>query len=77
MHLLYTGELDNIQIDARDFDAGSSNMLVISFTANGLTAEQSITFTGEYAPSWDSNVLKTTNIFDELNAYELSMHHLN
>ena len=50
MHLLYTGELDNIQIDARDFDAGSSNVLVISFTANGLTAERSVTFTGEYAP---------------------------
>ena len=46
----YTGELNNIQIDARDFDAGSSNVLVISFTVNGLTAERSVTFTGEYAP---------------------------
>ena len=45
--MLYVGELDSIQIDAKDFHAGSSNILVISFTANGLTAEQSIAFKGE------------------------------
>ena len=47
---MHAGELGNIQIDARDFEAGSSNVLVVSFTANGLTAERSITFSGERAP---------------------------
>ena len=43
----YAGELDKIEVNVRDFDAGSSNVLVISFTKNGLTAQSSITFTGE------------------------------
>ena len=47
---MHAGELDNIQIDARDFEAGSSNVLVVSFTVNGMTAQRSITFTGECAP---------------------------
>ena len=50
MHVqLYTGELDNIEIDARDFEADFSNILTVSFTKNGLTAQQVITFTGKYS----------------------------
>ena len=46
---IYAGELDKIEIDARDFDAGSINVLVISITVNGQTAQRSVNFTGEFA----------------------------
>ena len=46
---VYAGELDKIEIDARDFDAESINVLVISITVNGQTAQRSVNFTGECA----------------------------
>ena len=46
---MYAGELDKIEIDARDFDAESINVLVISITVNGQTAQRSVNFTGECA----------------------------
>ena len=61
---LYTGELDKIEIDASDFDAGSSNVLVVSFTANGLTTQRSITFTGKCA----NTIIIRNNIMSLLNS---------
>lgn len=42
------GELDGIQIDVSTFAPGSTNVLVVSFTKNGLTAQQTLTFSGRY-----------------------------
>ena len=61
MHLLYAGELDNIQIDARDFDAGSSNVLEVAFTVNGLTTQRSITFTGKCAHIFSKDIISLLN----------------
>ena len=44
---VYAGELDKIEIDTSNFDDGSVNVLVISFTTNGQTGQRTITFLGE------------------------------
>ena len=46
---VYAGELDKIEIDTSNFDDGSVNVLVISFTTNGQTGQRTITFLGECA----------------------------
>lgn len=45
----YTGDLGNIQINARDFEPGSSHVLEVSFSVDGMTSQtQRITFAGMY-----------------------------